>query len=239
MICTRKKTESKDEQQSGAEDGGNTPTAVVANLMRKDSLPDGRKPGLGAGYPITTPHTRDPVSCKRKVQTILAGKSAKPWWESMVGLVGWWRRVEQELSREENNTRRVETKALNTARERKLKAESKLKFLRKFYPECTTSPGGKTLKLTHTHKNSELLDHPSDIVRKSRLEELSFSPQAKRKAGEGGTLTGVYSPSKRVKFINNFNFFENDGRNDLAKPSSRLSESTDMETTELVAKYET
>ena len=45
---------------------------------------------------------------------------------------------------------------------------------------------GKTLKLIHTNNKSELLENPSDIVRKNILEELSFSPQAKRKAREEG-----------------------------------------------------
>ena len=43
------------EQQSGAEDGGGTPTEIAADQLREDSVPDGwREPG--AGYPITTPH---------------------------------------------------------------------------------------------------------------------------------------------------------------------------------------
>ena len=70
--------------------------------------------------------------------------------------MGWWRRVELELSREEKNTRIVETREVNTLKDRKLKEESKLNFVRKFYPDCSTSPGGKSLKLIHTNKKSEL-----------------------------------------------------------------------------------
>ena len=103
----------------------------------------------------------------------------------MVGLVGWWRRVELELSREEKNTRREETREVNTTNDRKLKEQSKLNFLRKFYPDCSTSPGGKTLKLIHTNNKSELLEHPSDIVRKNILEELSFSLRLNGKLGRG------------------------------------------------------
>ena len=187
------------------------------------SIPEGGRE-LGAGYPNTTPHMRAPLVGrgemidKRTVKTTLAGKTAKPWWESMVGLVGWWRRVELELSREEKNTRREETREVNTTNDRKLKEQSKLNFLRKFYPDCSTSPGGKTLKLIHTNNKSELLEHPSDIVRKNILEELSFSPQAKRKAREGGILAELYSPSKRTKILNKINYFENGGLSDLAKP---------------------
>ena len=105
--------------------------------------------------------------------------------------------MELELSREEKNTRIVETREVNTLKDRKLKEESKLNFLRKFYPDCSTSPGGKAHQLNHTHKKSELLEHPSDIVKNTRLKELSFSPQAKRKA-EGGGIE-LYLPEKKVK----------------------------------------
>ena len=56
-------------------------------IDEKNSVPYGGKYGLGVGYPITTPHKRDPVTGKRKVQTPLDVKTAKPWLESMVGLV--------------------------------------------------------------------------------------------------------------------------------------------------------
>ena len=119
----------------------------------------------------------------------------------------------------------------------KLKEQSKLNFLRKFYPDCSTSPGGKTLKLTHTNNKSELLEHPSDIVRENRLEELSFSPHAKRKAREGGILAELYSPSKRTKIRNAINFFENSGLSDLVEPVWKISTCTDLETSKLVGKF--
>ena len=83
----------------------------------------------------------------------------------MVGLVGWWRRVELEALKEDKITRRLEQKN-----------ESKLNFLKKYYPNCTTSPGGR-MKLLN--KNSELLEHPSDNGKNIRTAELSFSPQPK------------------------------------------------------------
>ena len=235
-----------DEQQPGVEDGGGAHIEVAADQMMDDPVPEGRKTGkmilprkrkeeieipdagkvLGAKYPITTLHTRAP----------LTGKHEKPWYESMVGLVGWWRRVELESSRVEKNSRRVESKTVNTERDRKQREESKLNFLRRFYPECSKSPGGKTLKLIHTHKKSEFSDHPSDSVRASRLEELSFSPQAKRKAGGGQVLAELYSPSKRTKVINAINFFENGGLSDLVEPVRKLSTCADLETTKLVGK---
>ena len=56
-----------------------------------------------------------------KRKTTLAGKTTKPWWESMVGLVGWWRRVELDAYREEKSMRRVERKKVNTTSNRKQK----------------------------------------------------------------------------------------------------------------------
>jgi hypothetical protein len=65
-----------------------------------------------------------------------------------------------------------------------------------------------------------------------RTAELSFSPQPKRKAGGGGHLEELNSPSKRLRFT----FWENGGQSDMAKPISRLSDCLEIETTELVGK---
>ena len=62
-------------------------------------------------------------------------------------MVGWWRRVELESSREEKNFRRVESKTVNTARDRRQREVSKLNFLRKFYPECSKSPWRKNFEI--------------------------------------------------------------------------------------------
>ena len=145
-------------------DGKGSEMICIRTGEEEISIPEGGRE-LGAGYPITTPHTRAPLVGrgeminKRTVKTTLAGKTAKPWWESVVGLVGLWRRVELELTREEKNTRRVEKREVKTSNHRKLKEQSKLNFLRKFYPECSTS-GGKTLKLIHTNKKSKLNHDP-------------------------------------------------------------------------------
>ena len=104
-----------------------------------------------------------------------------------MGLVGWWRRVELEASEEDKITRRLKKETINTAIEKKQKKESKLNFLKKYYPNFTTSPGGR-MKLSN--KNSELLEHPSDIGKHIRTAEISFLPQAKQKAGRGGTFSG-------------------------------------------------
>ena len=56
---------------------------------------------------------------EKDVPIPVGGKPAKPLYESMVGLVEWWRRVELESSREEKNSRRMESKIVNTERDRK------------------------------------------------------------------------------------------------------------------------
>ena len=53
----------------------------------------------------------------------------------MVGLVGWWRRVELEIEKLDNKRRKLEEN-------RRRKEENKLEFLRKFYPNISTTPGG-------------------------------------------------------------------------------------------------
>ena len=99
--------------------------------------------------------------------------------------MGCWRRLELEAYKEEKSSRRRERKAVNTASDRKQKEESKIYFLRKFYQEVSKSPGGKTLRLIHTHNKSELSAHPSDIVQADRLEELFFSPRLYEKLMRG------------------------------------------------------
>ena len=87
-------------------------------------------------------------------------------------------------------------------------------------------------------KESEFVHHPSDSVKTNRLEELSFSPQSKRKAGGGLILSELYSPSKLTKIRNTINFFENGGLSDMEEPVRKLSTCTDLETTKLVGKLE-
>ena len=75
------------------------------------------------------------------------------------------------------------------------------------------------------HKTFELSRHPSDNASsKKRNDELSFSPHAKRKGGWGDNLDDFSSPSKRLKFRNNLNFWEQKGRRDLAGPISETPE---------------
>ena len=95
----------------------------VWKVQDEDPILDGGKPS-GAGYPVTTPHSRNPGEgggdaelqpgegggddqpqqdihtppTRRRKLAIKTARKDMPstWWESLVGLVGWWRRVELE-----------------------------------------------------------------------------------------------------------------------------------------------
>ena len=119
-------TGSRNENENDPVPGGRK-SEEKSTKTEEDSVPGGRK----------TTTEKDSVHGGRKS---LTRGPVKPYCETMVGLVGWWRRVELEASKEDKITRRLEQKK-----------ESKHNFLKKYYPNCTTSPGGR-MKLLN--KNS-------------------------------------------------------------------------------------
>ena len=258
------------DQQPGEEDGG-TPIEVVGSTCRivsleedpiltdiqpmwgeklpcgwkevedEDPIPDGGKHS-GAGYPVTTPHSRDPgegggdaelkpgggddqpqqdihtqPTGRRKLARITGRKDIpSTWWESLVGLVGWWRRVELESTKLETKIRKLEE-------DRRKKEENKLEFLRKFYPNISTTPGGSE-KLKSGKKTLNFLTHPSE---RYRQDEFSFSPHAKRKTGGGGHIGAhtLASPSKKLKFTKQLSFWrEKSGIGYLVGPDSQVAD---------------
>ena len=196
-----------------------------------DPVPEGGKP-QGAGYPVTTPHSRDPLAGVGGDEQIietggkLDGKTSKKresstnWWESLVGLVGWWRRVELEQSKLESRTRKLEGKVKKTEEERKRNKENKITFLRKFYPNISKTPGGSE-RLRPGENSSSILKNPDNNKHRSR--ELPLSPFTKRKA-EGGEHFGRFSsPTKKLKFSEKVRFWkEQSGSSDLEEPYSGL-----------------
>ena len=96
------------------------------------------------------------------------------WWESLVGLVGWWRRVELENDKLEIKRRKLEDS-------RRKKEENKMAFLRKFYPNISATPGGSE-RLRTGDRNLTVLEHPTES---KKIAEFSFSPHPKRKVGVG------------------------------------------------------
>jgi hypothetical protein len=133
---------------------------------------------LGAGYPTTAPHSRDqregggddqpkPKFGNKEVSKLhkhstrqekSASKSAKQdipstWWEFLVGLAGWWRRVELENDKLDNERRKLEEII-------RRKEENKLESLRKFYPNISTTPKGSE-RLRSGKKNLTDLEHPT------------------------------------------------------------------------------
>ena len=81
-----------DQLQPGREDG-ETSTVVVA-LASERATPTEQATGLGKLAGKTGKKRRKDVSTT--------------WWESLVGLVGLWRRVEQEQSMTETRSRKLE-----------------------------------------------------------------------------------------------------------------------------------
>ena len=164
----------------------------------------------GAGYPIATPHSRDPLAGVGVDEQIietrgkLDGKTSKKresstnWWESLVGLVGWWRRVELEQSKLESRTRKLEGKVKKTEEERKRSKENKITFLRKFYPNISKTPGGSE-RLRPGENSSSILKHPNNNTHGNR--ELSFSPLTKRKAEGGGTFRQIFFTYKEIEIF--------------------------------------
>ena len=81
----------------------------------------------------------------------------------MAGLVGWWRRVELESMKLEIKRRKLED-------DRRKKEENKLEFLRKFYPNISTTPGGSK-NFKSGKKALNISTRPSE---RYRLDESSF-----------------------------------------------------------------
>ena len=91
------------------------------------SQPDGNlkkhKPGtsgVGARHPKKQPNS----TCTHK-----------GYW-NMIGLIGWWRRVENEKSKE--------TKKTGTPDGWKLETDARINFVKQFFPDLSESPGGTT-----------------------------------------------------------------------------------------------
>jgi hypothetical protein len=128
--------------------------------------------------------------------------------------VGWWRRVELEIEKLDNKRRELEEN-------RRRKEENKLEFLRKFYPNISTTPGGSE-RLRSGKKNLTDLEHPT---KSNKMEEFSFSPHSKRTVG-GGELIGaheLYSPAKRLKLTKQLSFWES-GSSYLEGPDSKMAD---------------
>ena len=100
---------------------------------------------------------------------------------------------------------KLETRRRKLEEDRRKKEENKLEFLRKFYPNISTTPGGSE-NLKSGMKTLNFLTHPSE---RYRQDEFSFSPRAKRKTGGGGHIGAhtLASPSKKLKFTKQLSFW--------------------------------
>ena len=107
---------------------------------------------------------------------------------------------------------------------RRRKEENKLEFLRKFYPNISTTPGGSE-RLRSGNKNLTDLEHPTES---NKIAEFSFSPHSKRKVGGGEHIDThrLYSPAKRLKLIKQLSFWES-GSGYLEGPDSKMADYLD------------
>ena len=97
--------------------------------------------------------------------------------------------MELENEKEESKRRKLEE-------DRRRKEANKLEFLRKFYPNISTTPGGSE-RLRSGKSKLNILGHPTEW---NKFEELSLSPHTKRKVGGGELIGNIYSPAKKLKF---------------------------------------
>ena len=61
----------------------------------------------------------------------------------------WWRRMELDQTREETKTRRLETKVKKTEEEMLKRKNININFLKKYYPNLSTKPGGSIRLTSH------------------------------------------------------------------------------------------
>jgi hypothetical protein len=125
------------------------------------------------------------------------------WSDKLVGYVGWWRMVEKEGEKEglaKDKDRRKEG-------DRKRKTDAKVSFLKQYYPEAHSSPGGSLKitnnirKQTHTRTDDNSDRETGNIVKRHTLETFSQHslPFSKRKTENIHTGDTVSSPSKKQK----------------------------------------
>ena len=197
---------------------------------------------LGGRYPSkNTPNSRSPilgaeklrVEDMRKPASRLEGKATKArkteteklWTTKLVGLVGWWRRVEAEAEKEMKEKSKKETGN-----------QSKISFIRKFFPEVSNSPGGSQTIRRRGNENetSRIVSKKGLVIQTdgrttskfifthTKGEEKSTTP---KRRNEKSACLNFDSPSKRKKFSDNLKMWrdlENGGQSDFEGQSGNL-----------------
>jgi hypothetical protein len=204
------------------------------DLAEETNTKEAKTGEQGARHPITTPNTR-----VTDQPSLIKGR--KLWSDHLTGLVGWWRRVELEGRKEEI----IWMKEAKTVVERKKGLESKLSFVRKFFPETNMTPGGTCklrrredyttiqphLQTTQADANCDLDTRVQPPDTENSAEQISHTtPKRKLNFSDEDFSSSVLfsstlSPYKRAKFSTNLNFWrqnEQPGSGDMAGPSFRL-----------------
>ena len=86
----------------------------------------------------------------------------------MIGLIGWWRRVENEKSKE--------TKKTGTPDGWKLETDARINFVKQFFPDLSESPGGTTklnksdscIKKKKNQENDKIVSRSTQVVHSNR-----------------------------------------------------------------------
>ena len=188
-----------------AENPPESPKTITARVPCQDqdkNLPTNRKRSSsaiqpsGRGVPLPSIHQEEHHAQNTQ------------WSTNLIGLVGWWRRVEKEGEKEGIDKDKEKKKE----DERKRKITAKINFLSKFYPDTHSSPGGnirivknRNLVISDTDGNSDKGTGETEMENLAletcpRILNKQLLILSKRKSENIHTGEAGSSPSKRLKF---------------------------------------
>ena len=162
-----------------------TLTARVSCQDQYKNLPAKRMGSVSANQPAGRQAPLTPIY-----------KEEQHW--NLIGLVGWWRRVEKEGEKEGI----LKDKERNQEGNRKRMVAAKISFLAKFYPDAHSSPGGNIRIVRDSNSDGvtgEEVKKPIDPETPVRISNKKHLPMSKRKSENIHTGESYSSPSKRQK----------------------------------------
>ena len=172
-------------------------------------------------HPINKPHTH--VRRDGNSQENFSTKIRNDVWSAnMTGLVGWWRRIEMEQSKQEALGRKQEGRKRKEVEERRKKEDEKLNFVRKYFPGCSQTPGGSSKLRDETTLGLNMRQPGIGMEGGTSGTELNFSPNTKRKAGVGDIFGNYFSPSKKLKFQKIKEFWKSSESGNVEEPNAGL-----------------
>jgi hypothetical protein len=177
--------------------------------------------GVGARHPINKPLV-GLSSCSAKT------KHKHPTY-NLVGLTGWWRRLEKEGEMESKKRDKEGAKIAVKIANKRQEKEEKASFIKKYFPTFEESPGGTDRLRARTPMRRK------DIGTISQLELSGGKRKTSENMYEQKDLTADFR--KQLKFwvgadmpINSTKMKYNLGCSDSAGPSDRTAETSDNQT---------